>query len=412
MKVNRAERHTISRSNPLWKELDQLCFKSKNLYNYANYIIRQRFINNEGIPKYNDLTYELKSSEPFKDLGSNSAQHTLKMLCRDWKSFMVTLKDYNKTPSKYLGRPRLPKYKNKNGRHICVLTNMQSQIKDGYLYFAFKLLKPFNNKIRTKINGKHMQTRIIPSGGCYILEIVYEIEVPDVKENNNNIIGIDLGVNNFATISNNIGAKSIIINGKGIKSYNKYWNKQISKYRALAKTNNKLDWTNRLQRLTNKRNNKMDYFMHKASKEVINYCMGLNIDTIVIGLNKEWKQESKINKVANQTFTQIPYDSFISKIKYKAENVGINVIVNEEFYTSGTSFLDNELPIKENYNKSRRIKRGLFVSNNGIKINADLNGAYQIIKKVFPNTFVNGVLGVDLHPVVININDYKRVETR
>ena len=143
--------------------------------------------------------------------------------------------------------------------------------------------------------------------------------------------------------------------------------------------------------------------MHKASREVINYCMGLNIDTIVIGLNKEWKQESKINKVANQTFTQIPYDSFISKIKYKAENVGIGVIVNEESYTSGTSFLDNELPIKENYNKSRRIKRGLFVSNNGIKINADLNGAYQIIKKVFPNTFVNGILGVDLHPVVINI---------
>lgn len=403
MKVNRAEKHIISKPNPLWKELDQLCFKSKNLYNYANYIIRQRFINNEGIPKYNDLTYELKSSEPFKDLGSNSAQHTLKMLCRDWKSFMIALKDYNKTPSKYLGRPRLPKYKNKNGRHICVLTNMQSQIKDGYLYFAFKLLKPFNNKIRTKINGKHMQTRIIPSGGCYILEIVYEIEIPDVKENNNNIIGIDLGVNNFATISNNIGAKSIIINGKGIKSYNKYWNKQISKYRALAKTNNKLDWTNRLQRLTNKRNNKMDYFMHKASREVINYCMGMNIDTIVIGLNKEWKQESKINKVSNQTFTQIPYDSFISKIKYKAENVGINVIVNEESYTSGTSFLDNELPIKDNYNKSRRIKRGLFVSNNGIKINADLNGAYQIVKKVFPNTFVNGVLGVDLHPVVINI---------
>lgn len=403
-KYNRVERHIITKNNSLWKSCDELCFQSKNLFNYANYIMRQSFINKEGIIMYNDLTKQLKASEPFKELGSNSSQHTLKMLCRDWKSFMALLKMYNKNPNSLLGRPKLPRYKNKDGRHICILTNWQTQIKDGYLFFAFKRMKPFNNMIRTKIQGHHMQTRIIPRGGNYVLEIVYEVEREEINHESKNIASIDLGVNNFVTIANNIGAKSIIINGKGIKSYNAYWNKQMAKYKALAKTNNKLDWTKRLQRLTNKRNNKMDYMLHKISKEVINYCIGLGIDTLIVGLNKEWKQNSNMFKSANQTFVQIPFDKFINKLQYKCEDIGIKFIINEESYTSGTSFLDNELPIKENYNKSRRQFRGLFISNNGTKINADLNGAYQIMKKVFPNSFENGIKGVDLHPVVINLS--------
>ena len=404
-KVMRVEKHIINRENLMWKICDDLCFKSKNLYNYANYIMRQSFINKQGIIKYKDLTKELKISEPFKELGSNSSQYTLKLLCQDWKSFIALLKMYNKNPSSLLGRPKIPKYKKKDSRHICTLTNWQSQIKEGYLFFAFKPLRPFNNSIQTKTQGHHMQTRIIPRGGNYVIEIVYEIEV-EVEESSaesTNIISIDLGVNNFVTIANNIGAKSIIINGREIKSYNAYWNKQCAKYRSLAKKENKLDWTKRLQRITNKRNNKMDYFLHKASKNVINYCIGLNIDTIIIGLNKTWKQECNIGKVNNQNFVQIPYDTLINKIKYKAENIGIKVIMTEEGYTSGTSFLDNELPIKDYYDKSRRIHRGLFKSNEGILINADLNGAYQIMRKVFPEVNSDGILGVDFHPVVINI---------
>ena len=403
MKVMRTEKHNISRGSPLWIACDELCFKSKNLYNYANYIMRQSFINKQGIIKYNDLWKQLKASEPFKDIGSNSGQHTLKLLCKDWKSFMELLNKYNKNPNSLLGRPKLPHYKNKNGRHICVLTNMQSQIKDGYLYFAFKKMKQFNNTIRTKINGHHMQTRIIPRGGNYVLEIVYEIEIPKINEESKNIIGIDLGLNNFATVSNNIGIKPIIINGRLLKSYNQYWNKQMAKYKSLAKINNNLNWTKRLQRLTNKRNNKMDYFLHKASKSIINYCIGSNIDTVVIGLNKTWKQESNLNKKVNQTFVQLPYENFINKIKYKAENVDIKVIITEESYTSGTSFLDDELPTKENYNKDRRIHRGLFKSNKGKLINADLNGSYQIIRKVFPNVKADGIVGLDLTPVMINL---------
>lgn len=404
IKISRIERHVINKKHKMFKICDELCFKSKNIYNYANYMLRQEFINNNKYIKYGDLTFQLKHSEPFKELGSNSSQHTLKMLDKSWKSFFVAIKDWKNNPTKYLGRPKIPKYKKKNGRYICVLTNMQSQIKDRYLYFAFTPLKPYNYLIKTKIQGKHMQTRIVPKGGCYVLEIVYQKEIKEFKIESENICGIDLGLNNFATITNNIGIKPIVINGKGIKSYNQYWNKQISKYKALAKTNNGQDWSKRLERLTLKRNNKMEYFIHCASKSVINYCLVANIDTIIVGYNKGWKQKSKLCKKVNQGFVQIPYELFIQKLKYKCEDYGIKFIETEESYTSGTSFLDNELPIKSNYNKSRRIKRGLFKSNKGILINSDVNGSYQIIKKVFPNAFANGIVGVDLHPVVINVN--------
>ena len=142
--------------------------------------------------------------------------------------------------------------------------------------------------------------------------------------------------------------------------------------------------------------------MHCASKYIINYCIANNIGTIIIGKNDKWKQECDMNRFTNQKFVQIPYEQFIDKLAYKFEDYGIQFIENEEFYTSGTSFLDNEMPIKENYNKGRRIHRGLFVSNQCVKINADVNGAYQIMKKVFSN-IMNEIVGEHFHPVIINM---------
>jgi putative transposase len=202
---------------------------------------------------------------------------------------------------------------------------------------------------------------------------------------------------------NNIGLKNNVINGRGIKSYNQYWNKEMSKYRSALKKKNKLDRSKRLQRLTDKRNFKMDYFMHCTSKYLILHCIDKDIGTIIIGKNIGWKQESKMSTSNNQKFIQIPYESFIKKMKYKCEEVGIKVIENEECYTSGTSYLDGEAPIKSNYDKSRRVYRGLFISNTGIKINADVNGAYQIMRKVFSNVKTDEIVGVHLHPVIINI---------
>jgi putative transposase len=158
-----------------------------------------------------------------------------------------------------------------------------------------------------------------------------------------------------------------------------------------------------MDRLTCARNHKIDDYMHKASKFLIDYAITNNFNTIVIGNNKEWKQKASMSKIVNQSFVGIPHMRFIEMIQYKAQNVGLTVILTEESYTSGTSFLDNEMPVKANYNKSRRVNRGLFVSNNGTKINADVNGAYQIMKKVFPNVISDGIQGVALHPVRVNV---------
>lgn len=400
--LERIERHVINKNHPMYTACDLLCFQSKNMYNLCNYTIRQVFIKDGVVKKYGDLNKELKHTNAFKELGSNSAQMVTKILCKNWKSFLVAVKDYTKNPDKYFAKPKIPKYLKKDGRFVCTLTNWQTQIHDGYLYFAFKRLKPFNNMFRTKVTGYHLSTRIVPKGGSYILEIVYKTKPQQMNLDKNRIASIDLGVNNFVTMANNIGEKPIVINGKGIKSYNQYWNKEIAKYRSIAKTANNLDWTKRLQKLTDKRNFKMDYFMHCASKWIINYCIEHNVGTIVVGKNNKWKQECGMGKFINQRFVQIPYEMFISKLRYKCEDFSIQFIENEESYTSGTSCLDNELPVKENYNKDRRIHRGLFVSNKGTKINADVNAAYQIMKKVFSN-ITNEIVGEHLHPVIINL---------
>jgi putative transposase len=143
--------------------------------------------------------------------------------------------------------------------------------------------------------------------------------------------------------------------------------------------------------------------MHNASSDVVNLALTNNISTIVIGKNEGWKNECNTGKVNNQKFVQIPYNSFIAKLEYKCQEVGITLITINESYTSGTSFLDNELPIKENYNKKRRVHRGLFKSNTGKLINADVNGACQILRKVFVNAFKPGNIGFVMNPVKVNI---------
>ena len=401
LKVNRVEQHIIKKSNPIYQTIDDYCYKSKNLYNYANYIIRQEFINNGKWIRHHALDKTIQKSEPYIELGSQASQKTLELLDKNYKSFFASIKDWSKNPSKYLGKPRLPKYKDKNGRNPLLLKNIQCHINDGILRFSWKPLNQF--KFKTNIHGKLMQVRFIPKGTIYVMEIVYEIEVPDTIDEISHIIGIDLGIDNFATISNNIGVQPIIINGKSLKSMNQFYNKRKAEIQSNLKLkHNKLS-SNKLQAFTQKRNNKVSDFLHNASKTVVKFCVDNNIDTVVIGKNDGWKQESNMGKRNNQNFVQIPYETFINQIKYKCENYGIKTILTEESYTSGTSFLDNELPTKQNYNKSRRITRGLFKSNKGVEINADLNGAYQIIRKVFPNAFADGIEGVGLHPVRWNV---------
>lgn len=393
----RVEQHIIKSSSEFGKFIDDYCFKSKNLYNYANYIVRQEFINNNKWIRYNELFQLVKDSEPYKDLGSNVGQGTLRILDKNWTSFFVAIKDWNKNPTKYLGKPKLPKYKLKNGRFILSLDNNKVKLKNGYVYFAWKPFKKFNNKFKTNVKDRILQCRFIPKGSYYVMELVYEIEVPKCIDVVEHIVSIDIGVDNFVTMVNNIDIQPIVIKGGIIKSINQYYNKKKAKLQSQLKNVNNKNWSKSLQKLTDKRYEMIKYQMHCISKYVVDWCVLYNIDALIVGYNDKWKQNNK----GMQNFTYIPYDLFVQMLSYKCENNGIRFIVHEESYTSGTSFVDEEEPIKENYNKSRRIHRGLFIGNNGIQINADVNGAYQIMKKVFPNAFADGIEGVGLHPLTI-----------
>ncbi|HBY21015.1 MAG TPA: transposase, partial [Clostridiales bacterium] len=258
MLVNRVEQHQIKKTHSMFKIVDELCFKSKNLYNYANYIIRQEFIINHNYINYYDMKKELKTHEPFKDLGSQASQQVLEKLDKNWKSFFVAIKDWTKYPNKYLGRPRIPKYKKKDGRNIVILSNIQFKIENALVKFSWKPFRKF--KIPTRVQGKLMQIRFVPKTSHYIMEIVYQIDVPEVTIESKNIVGIDIGIDNFATISNNIGVQPIIINGRDVKSINQYYNKKKAELQSDVKVRYNQDWSNRLQRLTDKRNNKIDYF--------------------------------------------------------------------------------------------------------------------------------------------------------
>ena len=383
--------------------IDQQCFYSKNLYNEANYAIRQEFINNSNYINYYDMNKEFKTHENYKLTFSQPANCTLRLLDKNWKSFFKAIKDWKLHPEKYLGMPKLPKYLKKDGRFPWMIPNNQCfyDYEKGTVYMRNRLLNDYEWKCRCL--GRLIQVRFIPRGSCYVMEIVYETEIPNTKENNNRIASIDLGVNNLVTMTNNIGLNPIIINGKGIKSINQYYNKRLAKEKSLLKTRHGKDWSKKLDVLTQKRHQRIKNYMHNASVYIIRWCLKNNINTLVVGKNKKWKQKSEMSKSSNQKFIQIPYEMLLEQLKYKCENVGINYIEVDESYTSGTSFLDYEQSDKSNYDKSRRVFRGLFKSNSGLLINSDVNGSLQIMKKAFPNAFEKryGIEGV-LTPIVIN----------
>ena len=349
------------------------------------------------------MNFEFKTHDNYKLTFSQPANCTLRLLDKNWKSYFRSIKDWKQHPEKYLGMPKLPKYLKKDGRFPWMIPNNQLvyDYEKGTVYIRNRLLNDYEWKCRCL--GRIIQVRFIPRGSCYVMEIVYETEISDTKTESNRIASIDLGVDNLVTMTNNIGLNPIIINGKGIKSINQYYNKRLAKEKSLLKIRHGKDWSKKLDAITFKRCQRIKNYMHNASSYIVKWCVENEIDTLVVGKNKEWKQNTSMSKVSNQKFVDIPYQMLLQQLKYKCENVGIKYIETEESYSSGTSFLDGEEPIKQKYDKSRRIKRGLFKSNSGLLINSDVNGSLQIMMKVFPNAF-NERYGIEafLTPIVIN----------
>ena len=229
LKVSRVEKHRIKKNNEFFPIVDELCWKSKNVYNYGNYIIRQEFINsskekeqglreNANWIRYNELYHLVKDSDAYRDLKSSASQTTLRKLDKAWKSFFKSIKDYGKNPDKYSGRPKMPSYLPKeSGRYECGLNNQCFKIKNGYVSFGWKSMSMMNNTFKTHIpeDAKLIQLRFVPKSDEYIMEVVYEIEVPEIiDKESNRIASIDLGINNLMTITTNCGIEPLVINGK------------------------------------------------------------------------------------------------------------------------------------------------------------------------------------------------------
>lgn len=410
MIIQQVEKHIIKKSHPYYNMFCEFTHLSKNLYNHANYLVRKRFVENNKWLRYQELDKLLRSDFNFPDYTNmptaQSAQQTLRLLDTNWKSFFKSIKDWSKNKDKYSGKPKLPKYKPKYGKMVLIVTNQQVKQKGDILYFpvAFRgfTIKP---RCATLPNFEKLnQIRIVPQNQVFCVEIVYSVSIVDsLLSDNGRYMSIDLGLDNLATVVTNTGLQPILINGKGLKSNNQYYNKKKAHYQKVAKQMNNKNYTNRLHQLTQKRNFKFEDSLHKISRYIVNTALSDEITTIVIGNNKDWKRSISLGKRTNQSFISIPHQKLIEKIVYKAQTYGIHVLLTEESYTSGTSFLDGEPPQKRFYNKKRRVHRGLFVSNQGVGINSDVNAAYQIMKKVFPNEFSDGIEGVVLHPVRVNI---------
>ena len=393
--MNFVERHIVKDNR-----FEDICFKSGLLYNYVLYQVRQGIFDGNYLKEY-DLSTKLgkENQFDFRNLPCDISQQVVKQVFQNIKSWMKLKKDYEKNPSKYDSRPKLPKYKKGKKQNMLVFTTSACRIKNGYIHFAKYIVKP----IKTNIGeNKLCQVRIIPQATCYVVEVVYEKKENDLNLNKSNVLSIDLGLNNLCTCISNVGVKPFIVNGRVIKSFNQWYNKTKAKRMSYVGDKGTSKY---LRFLNNRRNFWIEDKIHKISRWIINFCIKNDIGNIVIGLNKGWKQDINLGKKNNQKFVEIPFSKLIDKISYKGKLIGINVQTTEESYTSKVDHLAFESLEKHDVYSGKRKKRGLFQSSVNKLLNADVNGAIGIGRKVFGDSFVKEIIdsGFAFNPIKVNI---------
>ena len=339
--MKRVECHRLKPSSPFYAMLREFCHRSKNLYNHGNYLIRQTFIEDGKWLRYGEVDRLLKADKDSPDYRemptAQTAQQTLRLLDKNWTSFFAAIKDWKAHPEKYKGRPKLPKYKPKDGYFPLVLTNQNFKLKDGVIRFP-RTFQGFTVKaiFASQPEAVFKQARIIPHGGEIDLELVYEIPDVEEKADNRKYGAIDIGVDNLAALAWNTGERPVLLKGTPLKSFNQYYNKQMAKRRSICELMNGRHSSKRIARLTAKRNRKVEDYLHKASRKVIDLCAEQDVSVLVVGKNKGWKQEVNLGRKVNQSFVQLPFARFIQMLQYKAESIGMMVVLTEESYMSGT----------------------------------------------------------------------------
>lgn len=373
------EKHKIYKSHPAYAKLDHMSRKSNNLYNQCVYLAKHSDNLSE------DLKNLDKTMKSFPDEYDNyrsfgyaaCAQQTIRLFQQNLRGYFASIKDYKKHPDKYTGQPRFPKFR-KSGERFQVIFPTQSIRSDQTVNIASRT---FKNKLfirlRTSAAKKLCQVVFAPRNDYFLVYIIYEVADPVISQNSSKVAAIDIGLTNLATVTFSEQHEPILYRSDLVK-INKDFNRITSKYTSiLKKTQNKYT-SKRRNRLSEKYDGLIEDRLHKISRAIVDDLSQRGVSTLVVGKNTGQKINSKL-----KNFVQVPLFRLIEMIKYKAELAGITFIRVNESYTSGTSFLDNELPTKEYYDSKRRRFRGLFLSNNSKIINADVNASFQIMKKIY-----------------------------
>ncbi|MCH8292224.1 transposase [Candidatus Poribacteria bacterium] len=340
----------------------------------------------------------VKGSDAYCGLPHKVSNWVLKTLKKNWTAYFKAHREWEKNPEKFTDNPRIPKYKDKEtGRNV--LTYELGAISRKKEILEQGIIKPSGLSFEVKTNqAEYDIVRIVPRKTHYVVEVVYTQPETKAQVNPDWIAGVDIGLNNLAAIaSNKPGFVPLLVNGRPLKSQNQYYNKEKASLQSQL-DDPEYGTSQRIESLTDRRNRRINHDLHTASRRLVDWLVKEQIGTLAIGKNDGWKQEINIGKRNNQNFVSIPHSRFISMLTYKAQLVGIKVVVTEESYTSKCSFLDLESIEKHETYMGQRVRRGLFRASNGRFINADVNGAYNLIRKVAPNAFADGVEGIAVCP--------------
>lgn len=389
------ERHIIKDNR-----FEEVCHKSGLLYNYVLYNVRQGIFLKNYLKEYEFSTKLCRENQfDFRNLPCAVSQQVIAQVFSTIKGWMKGVKEFEKSPSKFHSKPKLPKYKSGKKQNMIVFAINACRIKKNHIHFIKNIIEP----IKTNVKKEELkQARIIPQATCYVVEVIYERKEQNLDLQKDNFLSIDLGLNNLCTCTNNVNQKFFIVNGKVVKSFNQWFNKTKAKWMSFVGDRGT---SKRLKRLICYRNLWINDKLHKISKFIIDFCKKNNIGTIVIGLNKNWKNNINLGNKNNQKFVDIPFSSLVDKISYKARLVGIDVKITEESYTSKVDHLAFEILEKHDIYLGKRKKRGLFQSSVNQLINADINGSIGIARKVFGDFAVQQIIGSGLafNPIRVNI---------
>ena len=374
------EKHKIYQSHPVYSKLDHMSRKANNLYNQCVYFAK----NSENL--YEDLKNLDKVMKSFPDEHDNyrsfgyaaCAQQVVRLFHQNLRGYFASIKDYKKNPEKYTGKPRFPRFRKSGERFQVIFTN-QAAILDGQIVKI--KLRSFENKLtirlRTNSAKKLCQVVFAPRNDYFLVYVIYKVDDPVISQTADKVAAIDIGLTNLAAVTFSEQYEPILYRSDLVK-INGDFNQLTADYVSiLKKTQNKYT-SRRRNRMSEKYAGLIEDRLHKISRAIVNDLSHRGVSTLIVGKNTGQKIGNKL-----KNFVQVPLFRLIAMIKYKAELAGIRFIEVNESYTSGTSFLDNELPTKEFYNKDRRKFRGLFLSNKSKRINADVNASFQIMKKVY-----------------------------